>query len=284
MLIKVKRNEKDPHAQYHIKDHCSRACRDRLDLRQWPDPETVRGLMPLLGVNIDHVATLRQARRESDPDPVRAALLCQQAGAHSIVAHLREDRRHINDNDVKRIREDLNIRFNLEMSIQPEIVKIACKIKPEQVTLVPERRQELTTEGGLDVIRNTSRLRTACAKLMDLGIEVSLFIDPAKDQIDATRALGIKIIELHTGSYASAHTAVSRQRELKKLQLMTAYGMKSGMLVNAGHGLKYHNTRPVAEIPGIYELNIGHSIISRAVFIGFDAAVREMCAIATVKG
>ena len=239
--------------------------------------------MPLLGINIDHVATLRQARREYDPDPVKAALLCQQAGAHSIVAHLREDRRHINDNDVKRIKEDLNIRFNLEMSLQPEIVKIACKLKPQQVTLVPEKRQELTTEGGLDVIKNASRLRKACAPLMDLGIEVSLFIDPAKDQIEATCALGIKIIELHTGAYAVAHTASLRQRELKKLQLMTTYGIKAGLQVNAGHGLKYHNTHPIAVIPGMHELNIGHAIIARSVFVGLNAAVKEMLAIATVK-
>lgn len=236
--------------------------------------------MPLLGVNIDHVATLRQARRETDPDPIKAALLCQQAGAHSIVAHLREDRRHINDSDVKRIKEFLNIRFNLEMSIQPQIVKIACALKPHQVTLVPEKRQELTTEGGLDVIKNMPRLKTASSRLKDAGIEISLFIDPDKEQINATRDLGIKVIELHTGAYAIAHTTAARQRELKKLQHMTAYGVRSGMLVNAGHGLKYHNTKPVAEIPGMNELNIGHSIMARAIFIGLDAAVKEMLTIA----
>lgn len=239
--------------------------------------------MPLLGVNIDHIATIRQARRESDPDPLRAALLCQQAGAHSIVAHLREDRRHINDADVKYLKEGLNIRFNLEMSIQPKIVDIACKLKPQQVTLVPEKRQELTTEGGLDVIKNFQRLKSVCAKLIDAGIEVSLFIDPSKNQIDATRKLGIEIIELHTGAYASARTSMARLRELKKIQHMTAYGIRSGMTVNAGHGLKYHNTRPIAEIPGMHELNIGHSIISRAVFTGLDTAVKEMLALATVK-
>jgi pyridoxine 5-phosphate synthase len=232
--------------------------------------------MALLGVNIDHVATVRQARREFDPDPVGASLICQQAGADSIVAHLREDRRHINDSDVKRLKESLKVRFNLEMSIAPEIVAIACKLQPDQVTLVPERRQELTTEGGLDVVRHFKRLRTACRRLKDAGIEISLFVDPVSQQLDATRSLWVDIVELHTGRYAEVTSPQARQRELKKLIQMTTYGTKIGLTVNAGHGLKYHNVRPIAEIPGMHELNIGHSIISQAILVGLPQAVRDM--------
>lgn len=237
--------------------------------------------MPFLGVNIDHIATIRQARREFDPDPVKAALVCQQAGADSIVAHLREDRRHINDTDVKRLREALKIRFNLEMSINPAIVAFACRIQPEQATLVPERRQELTTEGGLDVVKNFKRLKTACRRLSDEGICVSLFIDPVKSQLDAAREL-VAVVELHTGRYADAKTAASRLRELKKLEQMTVYGTKLGLTVNAGHGLKYHNARAVAEIPGMHELNIGHSIIAQSLFVGLESAVKEMVDIARI--
>ncbi|MFH0753981.1 MAG: pyridoxine 5'-phosphate synthase [Candidatus Omnitrophota bacterium] len=233
-------------------------------------------MMALLGVNIDHVATLRQARRENDPDPVAAALICQQAGADSIVAHLREDRRHINDKDVKNLHAALSIRFNLEMSIAPEIVAIACRLKPQQVTLVPERRQELTTEGGLDVVAHFKRLKAAIARLKNKGIEVSLFIAPEKTQINATRDLGIGIIELHTGSYAQLRTAAASAREFKKIAGMTAYAKMQGMIVNAGHGLKYDNTAPIASIPGMHELNIGHSIISHAVFAGLSQAVIQM--------
>ena len=240
--------------------------------------------MPLLGVNIDHIATVRQARREFAPDPVQAARVCQDAGADSIVAHLREDRRHINDGDIKRLKESLRIRFNLEMSIQPGIVDIACKIKPDQATLVPERRQELTTEGGLDVVRYSKRLKAAVRRLDDCGIEVSLFIDPARAQVEASRDVGARVIELHTGRYADAKSAVSRQRELAKLKQMTAYGLKLGLTVNAGHGLKYHDTRPVAAIPGMHELNIGHSIITRALFVGLAQAVGEMRRIARLAG
>ncbi len=232
--------------------------------------------MALLGVNIDHVATLRQARRESDPDPVNAALICQRAGADSIVAHLREDRRHINDNDIKQLKQKLSIRFNLEMSIAPQIVDIACQLKPEQVTLVPERRQELTTEGGLDVIAHFKRLKDACARLNDKGATISLFIAPDKAQIDQTIALGIKIIELHTGSYAQAKTIAARTKELKKIVQMTHYAHTHGLIVNAGHGLKYDNTTPIAQIPGMHELNIGHSIISYAISVGLANAVKEM--------
>lgn len=236
--------------------------------------------MPLLGVNIDHVATIRQARREFDPDPVKAALICQKAGADSIVAHLREDRRHINDKDVVRLRKELSIRFNLEMSIAPEIVDFACRLKPVQATLVPERRQELTTEGGLDVVGQFKRLKTACAKMQAKGIELSLFIAPDKAQIDKTVELGVGIIELHTGCYALAKTPALVKKELKKLTVMSAYARTCGLVVNSGHGLKYDNTNPIAMIPGMHELNIGHSIISYAVFVGLDQAVREMRKIA----
>jgi pyridoxine 5-phosphate synthase len=232
--------------------------------------------MPLLGVNIDHVATIRQARREFDPDPVRAALICQKAGADSIVAHLREDRRHIHDNDVARLKKELAIRFNLEMSIAPEIVGIACRLRPVQATLVPERRQELTTEGGLDVVGQFKRLKRACAKMQDKGIELSLFIAPDKAQIDKTVQLGVGIIEFHTGCYATAKTTAAINKELKKLTDMSFYAHQCGLLVNAGHGLKYDNTRPVAMIPGMHELNIGHSIISYAVSVGLGQAVKEM--------
>ncbi len=238
--------------------------------------------MPLLGVNIDHIATLRQARREFDPDPLKAALICQQAGADSIVAHLREDRRHINDSDVKRLRTELKIRFNLEMSINPKIVGIACRIQPDHATLVPERRQELTTEGGLDVVKNFKRLKSVCRRLSDEGICVSLFIDPKKAQIDAARNL-VAVIELHTGRYAQAKSPAVLHRELKNLEQMTAYGIKQGLTVNAGHGLKYDNTRAVAEIPGMHELNIGHSIMAQAMFVGLEEAVKQMFAIARVN-
>ncbi|NLE65780.1 MAG: pyridoxine 5'-phosphate synthase [Elusimicrobia bacterium] len=235
--------------------------------------------MPLLGVNIDHIATLRQQRREGDPDPVAAALLCQKAGAHSIVAHLREDRRHIQDEDVRRLKKVLKIPFNLEMSIAPEIVGIACRLKPAQATLVPERRQELTTEGGLDVIRGGRRLQNTCCRLKDEGIVVSLFIDPDPRQIDAAVSLGVGAIEIHTGAYAQAKTVHSRRKEREKIVRMTAYGCQRGLVVNAGHGLKYHDVRPIARISGMHELNIGHSIVSRAAFVGLERAVREMKAL-----
>lgn len=235
--------------------------------------------MPLLGVNIDHVATIRQARKENDPDPVEAALICQKAGADSIVAHLREDRRHISDADVKKLKKKLHIPFNLEMSIEPEIVKIACHLKPDQVTLVPEKRKELTTEGGLDVVKHFSRLTIACLQLKSRGIKVSLFIDPDPRQIDATIQLGVDVIELHTGTYAAAKTKALKQKELKKLMAMTQYASLQGLIVNAGHGLKYHDTKPIAKIKHMNELNIGHSIISKAVFIGLENAVKEMKAL-----
>ncbi len=232
--------------------------------------------MPQLGVNVDHVATLRQARRGREPDPMAAARICVTAGAHSIVAHLREDRRHIQDRDVKNLRKLARTRFNLEMSIHPEIVNIAMAIRPDQATIVPERRQEITTEGGLDVIAFFSKLQKIVIPLKGCRIEVSLFIDPVKAQIEKAHELGVSTIELHTGRYANAKTASIRQKELKKLKTMTAFAVGLGLKVNAGHGLNYENTKAVAQIEGIQELNIGHAIISRAVFVGLEEAVKEM--------
>ncbi|MBN1870686.1 MAG: pyridoxine 5'-phosphate synthase [Candidatus Omnitrophica bacterium] len=235
--------------------------------------------MPKLGVNIDHIATLRQARREFDPDPVAAAKICEKAGADSIVAHLREDRRHINDRDIRRLKKTVTTKFNLEMSINNEIVKIAASIRPDEATLVPEKRAEITTEGGMDILRHFDRIKRAVHVLHKKGIAVSLFIDPIKKQIKKARETGATIIELHTGQYDRARTEVSQNRELQKIKDMTLYAQSLGLTVNAGHGLKYHNTRPIARIPGIEELNIGHSIISYAVFVGLEQAVREMAAI-----
>ncbi|MFC1510313.1 pyridoxine 5'-phosphate synthase [Candidatus Omnitrophota bacterium] len=232
--------------------------------------------MPLLGVNIDHVATLRQARREFNPDPVEAALICEKAGADSIVAHLRADRRHIIDTDIYRLKKALKTHLNLEMSLDPEIVAIAAKVKPKQATLVPEKRQEITTEGGLDVVGLKSRIDKAFSTLDKKNIEVSLFIDPVKKQIKATADLGINIIELHTGEYDRAKTKASTKKHLDRLRNMTLYARSLGLTVNAGHGLKYDNTAPIAQIPGMYELNIGHSIITEAIFVGLKTAVRNM--------
>ena len=229
-----------------------------------------------LGVNIDHVATLRQARRETDPDPIVAAMICQQAKVHSIVAHLREDRRHIQDMDIVLLKKSINIKFNLEMSIAPQIVQIALDIHPHQVTLVPERRQEVTTEGGLDVCKNLTRLKKVCQKFHEKKIEVSLFIAPDKKQIDAAKRLGVEAVELHTGAYARAFADRNEARELARMKAMTAYAQKLGLVVNAGHGLNYQNVAAIAKIKGMNELNIGHSIISRAVFVGLKTAVGEM--------
>ena len=232
--------------------------------------------MPKLGVNVDHVATLRQARRELDPDPVVAAKICEKAGADSIVAHLREDRRHINDDDIRRLRKAVTTRLNLEMSLNKEIVAIAALIKPDEATLVPEKRAEITTEGGLDVVSHFNRVARAVETLQKKDIAVSLFIDPVKKQIKKAQESGATVIELHTGRYDLASTRIDRNRELAKIKNMTRYARGLGLTVNAGHGLKYHNTKAIASIPRIEELNIGHSIISRAVFVGLEAAVKEM--------
>lgn len=229
-----------------------------------------------LGVNIDHVATLREARQTYEPSPLEAAQECVAAGCDSIVCHLREDRRHINDADVVLLRELVKTRLNLEMSVAAEIVDFACKILPDQATLVPERRQEITTEGGLDVRKNVSKIRKVVSRLRSRGIDVSLFINPSREQINASVRVGAGIIELHTGEYANARGAKARQKQLKILKAATAYALKKGLEVNAGHGLNYDNVKPVAGIKGMNELNIGHSIISRSVFTGMRKAVRDM--------
>ena len=232
--------------------------------------------MPRLGVNIDHVATIRQARRTVEPDPVWAAALAELGGADGITIHLREDRRHIQDRDVRVLRDTVQVKLNLEMATAEEIVQIALQTKPEQVTLVPEKRQEITTEGGLDVIGNRQRVGDVVRQLQDAGIEVSLFIDPEPAQIEASYKLGVSAVELHTGCYADATSDAKQADELKKLHLAGAAARSAGLLLHMGHGLTYRNVVPVAEIPETCELNIGHSIIARAVLVGFERAVREM--------
>lgn len=232
--------------------------------------------MPSLGVNIDHVATLRQARGGNLPDPVYAAFLAEQAGAKSIVAHLREDRRHIQDQDVKLLRRKIKTKFNLEMCIAPEILKIACSIKPCQATLVPERRKELTTEGGLNVTANFKAISKAIKKLKKTGIQVSLFIDPDKKQVLAAKAADAQIIELHTGRYALAKNSRQREEFFNQLKQAVDDAQAQGLIVNAGHGLDYANVKRIAQIKGIVELNIGYSIICKALYVGLFAAVKEM--------
>jgi pyridoxine 5-phosphate synthase len=232
--------------------------------------------MPKLGVNIDHVATLRQARGENLPDPVYAAFLSEAAGAESIVAHLREDRRHIQDEDINLLRKKIKTKFNLEMSIAPGILKIACKIKPDQVTLVPEKRKELTTEGGLNVAANLKDIGAVLRKLEKSGIPVSLFIDPDCNQIDAAKKIGARIIELHTGRYAKARILKEKDKFFNQLKYAVDYAQAQGLTVNAGHGLDYANVRRIAEIKGIDELNIGYAIICKAIYVGLFKAVEEM--------
>jgi len=231
---------------------------------------------PQLGVNIDHVATLRQARRGYLPDPVEAALIAESAGADSIVCHLREDRRHIQDADVRALKTRIRTRLNLEMSLAPEIVEQAIQITPHQATLVPERRAELTTEGGLDLLAHGARVRETLRCLTDAGIAVSVFIDPERAQIAQAQALGVAIVELHTGRYAEATTPAAAQRELRHLETAARYAHELGLRVNAGHGLDYTTTEAVAQLPCIEELNIGFAIIARAVVVGPEQAVREM--------
>ncbi|MEP5233022.1 MAG: pyridoxine 5'-phosphate synthase [Alloalcanivorax sp.] len=233
----------------------------------------------LLGVNIDHIATLRQARGTRYPEPVQAALVAEQAGADGITVHLREDRRHINDRDVELLAQTLQTRMNLEMAATEEMVGIACRIKPPHCCLVPEKREELTTEGGLDVAGNKAWIAQCCQRLGQAGIEVSLFIDADKAQIAAARECGAPAIEIHTGGYADAETVDEQQQELARIREGVAFALEQGLVVNAGHGLHYHNTLPIAEIPGINELNIGHSIIARAAITGLDEAVRSMRAL-----
>jgi len=232
--------------------------------------------MPKLGVNVDHIATLREARKGLEPEPLFAALISEASGADSIVAHLREDRRHIKERDLHLLRKAVRTRFNLEMSVAAGIVKIACAVKPDQATLVPERRQELTTEGGLDVAGQLHKIKKAVKRLEGAGIAVSLFIDPDKVQIDAARKSGAGIIELHTGRYADAKNAKAEDRYFKEIEKATGYAYKKGLAVNAGHGLNYYNVTRIARIKNIEELNIGYSIICRAVFVGLARAVNEM--------
>ncbi|HCX86545.1 MAG TPA: pyridoxine 5'-phosphate synthase [Gammaproteobacteria bacterium] len=229
-----------------------------------------------LGINVDHVATLRQARGTVYPDPVEAVRICEDSGADLITLHLREDRRHILDDDVSRIREIITTRMNLEMAVTPEMNGIARKIQPDDVCLVPEKRQELTTEGGLDVAGQQEILAPFVEGLEAEAIRVSLFIDPEPAQIQASAAVGASAIELHTGTYAEAEGGASADRELERLSVATDLGLSLGLRVNAGHGLHYSNVQPIAAMKGVSELNIGHAIIARAVFSGLADAVREM--------
>lgn len=230
---------------------------------------------PLLGVNIDHVATLRQARRGHYPSVVQAALAAEQAGADAITIHLREDRRHIQDDDVRLLAETIATRMNLELAVTDQMLAIAEHTRPSDVCLVPERREELTTEGGLDVVGGQSRIAEACRRLAEAGIRVSLFVDPEVAQLEASVECGAPVVELHTGAYAEQRGRQAAA-ELSRLRTAAEAGRKMGLIVNAGHGLNYHNVQPIAAIDGIAELNIGHAIVSRAIFTGLDAAVREM--------
>jgi pyridoxine 5-phosphate synthase len=231
--------------------------------------------MPELGVNIDHVATLRQARKTYEPDPVAAAALAELGGADAITIHLREDRRHIQDRDLRILRETVAIKLNMELSVAEEIVGIACQVKPDQATIVPERREEVTTEGGLDVVAHQAATAKAIERLRAAGIGVSLFLDPEPRQIELGHQLGAEAIELHTGQYALARGAAQHQ-QLVALTNAGKLVCDLGMRLHAGHGLNYHNVIPIAGIPHMHELNIGHAIIARAVFVGLERAVREM--------
>lgn len=232
----------------------------------------------LLGVNIDHIATLRQARGTRYPDPVQAAMDAEQAGADGITVHLREDRRHIQERDVRLLAEVLQTRMNLEMAVTDEMLAFAREIRPAHVCLVPERREELTTEGGLEVAADQARIQRAVEQLNSQGAEVSLFIDADPRQIEAARRVGAPVIELHTGHYADTE-GDEQVAALQRIREGVAYARKLGLVVNAGHGLHYHNVEPIAAIPGIHELNIGHAIIARALFSGLAPAVREMRAL-----
>lgn len=230
----------------------------------------------LLGVNIDHIATLRNARGTAYPDPVQAAFISEQAGADGITVHLREDRRHITDRDVRILRDTIQTRMNLEMAVTDEMVGIACEIKPHFCCLVPEKRAEVTTEGGLDVAGQKDKMTVAVERLSNAGILVSLFIDPDVRQIDAAVAVGAPYIEIHTGAYADAAEGMDRQAEFERIKQAASYAVAKGLKVNAGHGLNYKNVLPIAALPEMHELNIGHAIIGQAVIDGLAAAVREM--------
>ncbi|TAM52901.1 MAG: pyridoxine 5'-phosphate synthase [Paraburkholderia sp.] len=232
-----------------------------------------------LGVNIDHVATLRNVRGTRYPDPIRAALAAEAAGADAITLHLREDRRHIVDADVRSLRTQLSTRMNLECAVTPEMLDIACEVQPHDICLVPEKRAELTTEGGLDVTAHFEAVRAACRQLADAGSRVSLFIDADEAQIRAAHEAGAPVIELHTGRYADAHDEAEQQREYERVVRGVQLGVSLGLKVNAGHGLHYTNVQQIAAIEGIVELNIGHAIVAQAIFAGWENAVREMKAI-----
>ncbi|NUZ11066.1 pyridoxine 5'-phosphate synthase [Pseudoalteromonas sp. McH1-7] len=230
----------------------------------------------LLGVNVDHIATLRQARGTSYPDPAHAAAVAEHAGADGITIHLREDRRHIQDRDVYVMAKTIQTRMNLEIAVTDEMLDIACEVKPEYVCLVPEKREELTTEGGLDVAGNLAKITAATERLADAGIKVSLFIDADKKQLDAAKETGAPYIEIHTGAYADAENDTEMKAELERIREGVQYAHGLGLIVNAGHGLHYHNVKAIAEMPEIYELNIGHAIIARAAIDGLEKAVRDM--------
>ena len=229
-----------------------------------------------LGVNIDHVATLRQARGTTYPDPLQAALLAERCGADAITLHLREDRRHIQDRDVEILRERLTTRMNLESAITGEMLAFACRIRPQDACLVPERRQELTTEGGLDVAGHLAEVTAACRQLASAGIRVSLFIDPQPAQLEAALSAGAPVVELHTGRYADALEGAEQSAELARIQRAAAYGRQIGLKVNAGHGLNFGNVGAIAAISAITELNIGHALVAEAIFMGWENAIREM--------
>ena len=237
--------------------------------------------MATLGVNIDHVATVRQARRTVEPDPVWAAALAELGGADAITVHLREDRRHIQDRDLEVLRATVQVPLNLEAAIAPDMIGIACRVRPDQVTLVPERREEVTTEGGLDILTHAAATAEAVRRLHEAGIPVSLFLDPSPRQIDAAVGLGVTAVELHTGGYAAGGSEHERSQRLGELVRASTMVRQGGMALHAGHGLTYRNVVPVARIEGMGELNIGHSIVSRAVLVGFTQAVREMKALVT---
>lgn len=235
-----------------------------------------------LGVNVDHVATVREARRTHEPDPVWAATLAELGGADGITVHLREDRRHIQERDVRLLRESVSVKLNLELACDDAVLRLACEVKPDQATLVPERREEVTTEGGLDVLSQRKRLAKAIDRLRDAGIYVSLFLDPEVRQLEAAAELKTQAVELHTGQYALS-TGEQQNRELTVLANAGHHVRELGMALHAGHGLTYRNVRPVAELDGMHELNIGHSIVSRAFFTGMECAVREMKQVMTVS-
>jgi pyridoxine 5-phosphate synthase len=232
--------------------------------------------MPQLGVNIDHVATVRQARRTNEPDPVWAAALAEMGGADGITLHLREDRRHISDRDLRVLRQTVTVKLNLEMACEAEVLAVACEVKPDQATLVPEKRQEITTEGGLDICGQRDRVAAAVNRLREAGVSVSLFLDPDPRQIEEAARIGADAVELHTGQYALAAPGAAQDKELECVKKAGELVRRAGLTLHAGHGLTYRNVRPIATIEGMHELNIGHSIVARAIMVGFAEAVREM--------